>query len=220
MMRWTFSRRRSHETRLDAELRYHIERQFDDYVRQGLLAGGSATPRRRSNSGRLELAKEECREVRPLHWLETTARDVRLGVRALARERLFTLSVTLILTIGIGATIAMFSVLNGVVLRPLPYSRPHEIAVLATHRMLQNQFDGTSRRELSRLAATEPIVRRHGAVPPHQRQPGRVRRRRRAAARAGRSGRRRSSSTCSARLPSSAARSRRKRAHAANRSSC
>ncbi len=143
MIRWTFRRRRSHEAQLDDELQYHVERQYRDYLRQG-LSPVEARRRVGVEFGPVALAKDECRDVRPLHWLETTARDVRFGVRALARERLFTLSVTLILTIGIGATIAMFSVLNGVVLQPLPYSRPHEIAVLSTHRMLQNQFDGTS----------------------------------------------------------------------------
>ena len=142
-MKRSFWRRRSREARLDAELRDHVERLFDDYIREG-FSPAEARRRVALEFGSLELAKEECREVRPLHWLETTSRDVRHGVRALARERLFTLSVTLILTVGIGATIAMFSVLNGVVLRPLPYARRHEIAVLATHRMLQNQFDGTS----------------------------------------------------------------------------
>ena len=143
-MTWRpFRRRRSRDERLDDELRYHVERQYDDYVREGL---SPAEARRRVGVefGPMALAKDECRDVRPLHWLETTARDVRLSFRALAREPLFTLSVTLILTIGIGSTVAMFSVLNGVVLRPLPYTQPHELAVIATHRMLQNQFDGTS----------------------------------------------------------------------------
>ena len=140
---WPFRRRPSREHRLDAELRYHVERQYDDYLREGLTPS-EARRRVGAEFGPLELAKDECREVRPRFWIETTARDVRLGLRALARERLFTLSVTLILTAGIGATVAMFSVLNGVVLRPLPYARPHELAVIATHRMLQNQFDGTS----------------------------------------------------------------------------
>jgi len=76
--------------------------------------------------------------------LETFLRDVRLGFRALARERLFALSVTVILAVGIGATVTMFSVLNGIVLRPLPYTRAGELAMLSTHRMRQNQFDGTS----------------------------------------------------------------------------
>jgi predicted permease len=143
-MTWRpFRRRRSRDQWLDDELRYHVERQYDDYVREGL---SPAEARRRVGVefGPVALAKDECRDVRPLPWLETTARDVRLSLRALARERLFTLSVILIFTIGIGSTVAMFSVLNGVVLRPLPYTQPHELAVIATHRMLQNQFDGTS----------------------------------------------------------------------------
>ena len=142
-MTWRPFRRRSRDERLDDELRYHVERQCDDYIREGLTP---AEARRRValEFGPTELAKDECRDVRRLRWLATTARDVRLGLRALARDRLFTLSVTLILTIGIGATVAMFSVLNGVILRPLPYSQPDELAVIATHRILQNQFDGTS----------------------------------------------------------------------------
>jgi predicted permease len=143
MNRWPAWRRRSREVQLDAELRDHVERQYDDYVRQG-LSPADARRRVALEFGPMELAKDECRDVRPMQWLEITSRDVRLGVRALARERAFTISVTLILAIGIGTTIAMFSVLNGVVLRPLPYARPHELALLASHRMLQNQFDGTS----------------------------------------------------------------------------
>ena len=142
-MKWPFSRRRSRDSRLDDELRYHVERQYDDYLRQGL---SPAEARRRVGVefGPLELAKDEVRDLSPWRWLETTARDVRLGLRTLMRERAFTLSVTSILTIGIGAAAAMFSVLDGIVLRPLPYGQPQELAILATHRMLQNQFEGTS----------------------------------------------------------------------------
>jgi predicted permease len=82
--------------------------------------------------------------VRPNQWLGELVRDVRVGFRSLARERLFAVSVITILTIGIGATVAMFSVLNTVVLRDLPYARPHELAAIRTHLLLQNQPDGTS----------------------------------------------------------------------------
>jgi putative ABC transport system permease protein len=81
---------------------------------------------------------------RPLRWLDDLARDARLGFRALRRERLFTVSVTIILTLGIGTSVTMFSVLNAVVLRPLPYDRPGELAMLTTHLIAQNQPDGTS----------------------------------------------------------------------------
>ena len=72
----------------------------------------------------LDALKDERRGVRPLHWLFECGGDVRLGFRALRRERLFAASVTLILAVGIGTTVTMFSVLNGVVLRPLPYRIP------------------------------------------------------------------------------------------------
>lgn len=136
-------RRRSPEADLDAELRFHMQRQLNDYVKTG-LSPDEARRRVSLEFGTLDLAKEECRDVRPLQWLETLARDVRLGFRALGRERLFAISVTLILATGIGATVAMFSVLNGIVLRPLPYARPGQLAILSTNTILQNQFDGTS----------------------------------------------------------------------------
>ena len=168
MMWRPFRRRRSRDDRLDDELRYHVDRQYDDYLRAGL---SPAEARRRVGLefGSIELAKDECQDIRPWHWLGTTARDVRLGLRGLARERSFTLSVTLILTTGIGATVAMFSVLYGVVLRPLPYSQPHELAMIATHRMLQNQFEGTSGanfvdwRRQSRSFARMSLYRRSSA---------------------------------------------------------
>jgi predicted permease len=108
-------------------------------------------------------------------WAETAGTfdtfrgDVRLGFRALARERLFAISVTVILAVGIGATVTMFSVLNGIVLRPLPYARPAELAMLSTHRMRQNQFDGTSGanfldwRQMSATFAEMTVFRRTSA---------------------------------------------------------
>jgi predicted permease len=143
MSTWRFWQRRSRDQRLDDELRDHMERQYQDYLDDG-LSPGEARRRVGVEFGSLELAKDECRDVRAWAWLTAAGRDVRIGMRALARERLFALSVTSILTVGLGTTVAMFSVLHAVVLRPLPYARPHELAVVATHRMLQNQFDGTS----------------------------------------------------------------------------
>jgi hypothetical protein len=80
-------RRRSQEAELDRELRFHLERQFRDYVNAGLSPDDAR--RVRLEFGELDLAKEECRDVRPLRWLDDLARDARLGFRALRRERLF-----------------------------------------------------------------------------------------------------------------------------------
>ena len=75
----------------------------------------------------------------------------------------------LILGVGIVMTVTMFSVLRGVVLRPLPYVRPDELVTLATHAMHRNQFDGTSGanfidwREQSRSIAVMTVYRRASA---------------------------------------------------------
>ena len=136
-------RRRYQEQELDAELRFHIDRQIDDLVREGLTRD-EARRRVQLEFGELELAKDECRDVRPLRWLDDLMRDIPLGFRGLARDRLFAISVTAILGIGIATSVTMFSVLNAVALRPLPYARPGELATVNTHLMVQNRWDGTS----------------------------------------------------------------------------
>jgi putative ABC transport system permease protein len=141
-MRWLRPRRAADE-RLDLEIRDHIERQVADSVAAGMTEA-EARRRVRLEFGGLDQAKEHCRDVRPRQWLGELIRDVRVGFRSLARERLFAVSVITILTVGIGATVAMFSVLNTVILRDLPYARPHELAAIRTHLLLQNQPDGSS----------------------------------------------------------------------------
>ena len=114
----------------------------------------------------MELTKDECRDVRPLRWLDDLMRDVPLGFRGLARDRLFAISVTAILGVGIATSVTMFSVLNAVVLRPLPYARPGELATINTHLIAQNRWDGTSManlvdwREQSKTFASMTFFRR------------------------------------------------------------
>jgi putative ABC transport system permease protein len=94
--------------------------------------------------GGLDQAKEACRDVRPLRWLYEFVRDVRLGFRSLRRDPMFAYSVAIILALGIGTSVTMFSVLNAVVLRPLPYARPGELARISTHLIAQNRWDGSA----------------------------------------------------------------------------
>ena len=135
--------RPSAEDRLDLEIRDHIERHVADDMASG-LSEAEARRRVRLEFGGLDQAKEHCRDVRRHQWLSELVRDVRIGFRGLAREPLFAVSVIAILVIGIGVSVAMFSVLNTVVLRDLPYARPNELAAIRTHLLLQNQPDGTS----------------------------------------------------------------------------
>ena len=136
-------RRRRDDRDLDRELRYHVDRRIQDLLDAG-LAPSEARRRVTLEFGDLDLAKDECRDARPLAWLDDLGRDLRIGFRSLRRERLFTLSVTLILALGIGVSVAMFSVLEAIVLRPLPYARAHELAAVSTHLIARNQWDGTS----------------------------------------------------------------------------
>ena len=136
-------RRRSADERLDMELRDHLERLVADYVASG-MDDAAARRRARIELGGLDQAKEACREVRPWHWLDELVRDVRVGWRALARERFFAGSVIVILTLGIGTSVAMFSVLHAIVLRQLPYASPDELVMLSSHLIAQNRADGTS----------------------------------------------------------------------------
>ena len=128
---------------LKEELRLHVEMAAEDARRRGRASADAARDARLKAGGAWQ-AMDALRDQRGLPWIEDLVRDVRLGFRAIGRDRLFTVSVTIILGLGIGASVAMFSVLNAVVLRPLPYDRPGELAMLATHDILQNQWDGTS----------------------------------------------------------------------------
>jgi putative ABC transport system permease protein len=117
------------ETRLDAELRDHLERQVADYVRDGL---SEAEARRRANLtfGGLEQVKEECRDVRGTRWVEDLAGDLRYGARVLRQAPAFTLVAVCSLGLGIGANSAMFSLVDNLLLKSLPVHEPERLVLL------------------------------------------------------------------------------------------
>ena len=113
-------RRRLVEQELDDELRFHLERQIETYVRAG-LSREDAARRARLEFGGLDQIKDAHRDARGVGLIEESVRDARYAVRQLRRSAGFTLAALLCLGIGIGATTAIFSIVNTVLLQPLPF---------------------------------------------------------------------------------------------------
>src|SRR6201987_5973204 len=112
-------RRRRLEDDLDEELRSHLEMAIELNVRRGMSAADARREALRSFGG-VEQTKEMCRDQGGLPMIETAWQDLRFGLRILRRSPGFSLLAILCLTLGIGANAAVFSWVEGILLRPYP----------------------------------------------------------------------------------------------------
>ena len=117
-----FSRRRLYSD-LSEEIQEHLEEKIEELVASGLSREEATTAARRE-FGNVTLIKERSREVWQWPSIENFFMDVRYGLRMLAKNRGFTAVAVLTLALGIGATTAMFSIVDGAFLKPLPVSDP------------------------------------------------------------------------------------------------
>ena len=118
--------RRGVERELDKELWFHFDQQVQENVGKGMSPGEARASAVRSFGGLVQI-QEECRDMRRTNQLETIWNDLRYAVRALGRTPGFTVIIVLTLALAIGANSAIFSVIQGVLLRPLPYAQPDRI---------------------------------------------------------------------------------------------
>ncbi|HSE23796.1 MAG TPA: permease prefix domain 1-containing protein, partial [Pyrinomonadaceae bacterium] len=121
-------RRDDVEQQLDEELRFHLDREIENNLANGLSQEQARLAALRS-FGNVDRSKEECRDARGITVIEDLLRDVRYSTRLLIKNPTFTLIAVLTLTLGIGANTAIFSLLDAVLLKSLPVKEPDKLVL-------------------------------------------------------------------------------------------
>ena len=120
------------ESDLERELQYHLDRRTEDLIKTG-LDETEARRRARIEFGGLSQTQEETRETWVWRWLDSLVGDVRYSIRSLSKSLTFTLGAGAVLALAIGANLAIFSVVNTVLLQPLAYPDAERIVSVETY---------------------------------------------------------------------------------------
>src|SRR5579864_958213 len=142
-MRWVrLFRKRALDNQLDSELRFHVEQQTADNI----AAGMSPTEARRralAQFGGLEYIKEETRDARGTHFVDSLLQDIRFALRIMRKTPLITTIALVSLALGIGANTAIFSLIDAVMLRMLPVQNPEQLAQVGFYQPTSTQLNHT-----------------------------------------------------------------------------
>lgn len=138
-MNWArFLHRRDADSDQREELEFYLDVTAQEYVERGLDAAAARDAARRK-LGNPTLIREEIYRMNSLTFLEGALRDVRHAVRMIGAKRGFSAAVLLSLALGIGANVAIFSVVNAILIRPLPYPEPESLIGVFNSAVLQGE---------------------------------------------------------------------------------
>jgi predicted permease len=126
---------------LDQELESHIAMSTDENIKRG-MAPDEARRAALLKVGARESTKELHREVRGLPFVETLSQDLRYTFRTLRKDLGFAIFAILIVGLGIGASCTIFSVVNALLLRPLPFKEPAQLVWMQNHRLTDEDLSG------------------------------------------------------------------------------
>ena len=122
-------RKRQADGELSDELQFHLDGRADELVAEGMTPEQARLVARRE-LGMLALIEEDCRDARRVSYIEETIRDARYGLRSLTKSPGFATMAIVTLALGIGANTAIFSAVDAVLLRPLPYPAADELVIV------------------------------------------------------------------------------------------
>jgi putative ABC transport system permease protein len=123
---------------VDEEFQFHLERQIDANIAVGMTTR-EARRQAMLAFGGIERAREECNEQRPGWWVDTLKQDVRYAARGFRRNPVFAITVIVTLALGIGATTAVFSVVDRILFRSLPYADDDRLVSVGLSQPLERQ---------------------------------------------------------------------------------
>ncbi len=157
MIRWPYKiamrirslfRRNRVELRLGDEIRFHLDNLIEEKLAEGMTAQEARNAALREMGG-IDQIKEECRDVQPFRWLEALVRDVRYGIRMFRKNPGFSLAVIITLALCIGANTAIYSMLDALIFKPLPF--PESDRIVSVY-ILFDQDDAKSGLPLSNIS--------------------------------------------------------------------